>query len=189
VPLTSFQKRKLARMFSVLDVNGDGFVDQTDYVSRVDRLARICGWEADSEEYTRNLRFALDGWESLRESADIDGDGRVSLDDFLRYGDAFLDDRQAVHSYARGDAQLLFDAMDSDGDGKLTVHEYRRYLEVCGADASGADTFFAHADVDEDGRITRQEMAHAIEEFLLSEDPRAGGNFLFGPLDTEPGRN
>jgi hypothetical protein len=32
-------------------------------------------------------------------------------------------------------------------------------------------------------------MAHAIEEFLLSEDPRAGGNFLFGPLDTEPGRN
>jgi hypothetical protein len=25
-------------------------------------------------------------------------------------------------------------------------------------------------------------MAHAFEEFLVSEDPEAGGNWLFGPL-------
>jgi Ca2+-binding EF-hand superfamily protein len=183
VPLTPFQKRKLARMFAVLDIDRDGYLDRDDYVARVQRLAEVCGWAEDAPEYVRSLGFANDEWESLAESADGDGDGRVSLEEYLQYGDDFLDDRQAVQSYARGDAQLLFDAMDSDGDGRITVAEYRRYLEVCGADASGADSFFAHADLDEDGRISRREMAHAIEEFLLSEDPRAGGNFLFGPVN------
>jgi hypothetical protein len=31
--------------------------------------------------------------------------------------------------------------------------------------------------------MTRAEMAHAFEEFLVSEDPAAGGNFLFGAID------
>lgn len=187
MPLTSFQRRKLARMFFVLDINRDGYIDRVDYTGRVDRLARLSGWTTGSPAYVRNLGRALDEWESLAESADTDGDGRVSLDDYLAYGDIFLDDLQAVRWYARGDAQLLFEAMDTDGDGKLTKEEYQRYLVACGTDASAASTFFAHADLDGDGMITRQEMAHAVEEFILSEDRSAPGNFLFGPLDPGTG--
>ncbi len=182
MPLSPFRRRKLDMMFSVLDLDGDGFVEQADFTRRVEAFARMRGWEAGSEEYERNLRFALDEWENLRETADADEDHRVSRREFGRYGEVFLDDRDAVRAHARGDAQLLFDAMDSDGDGKVTADEYRVYLEVCGVDASAADAFFAHADLNEDGRITRAEMSHAVEEFLLSEDPAAGGNYLFGPL-------
>ena len=111
----------------------------------------------------------------------------MTLEEFLRYGENFLDDRDAVRAYARGDVQLIFDAMDVDGDGRLTVAEYRAYLRACGADDAIADAFFAHADLDEDGRVTRDELSHAVQEFLLSENPDAAGNYLFGPILPDPG--
>ena len=180
--LSAFQKRKLARMFDVLDADGDEFVERSDYTRRVHAVARSEGWAADAPEYERNRRFALLSWEALAESADQDGDGRVSREEFMRWAEIFLDDRDAVRAYARGDVQLLFDAMDTSGDGRITEDEYRRYLEICGVDTSTAGAFFAYADLDENGRIGRDEMSHAFEEFLLSENPRAAGNFLFGPL-------
>jgi len=183
VSLTSFQKRKLGRMFEVMDVDRDGFVDRADFTHRVGALAALRGWETDSAEYERNLGFSLEEWQNLCESADANQDARVSREEFLRWADIFLIDRDAVRAYARGDVQLIFDSMDVDGDGKLTVDEYSAYLEVCGVERSAADTFFAHADLNEDGHVTRAEMSHAMEEFLLSEDPAAGGNFLFGPLE------
>lgn len=181
--LTPFQKRKLGKMFDTMDMNRDGLVERSDFRRRVDALARLRGWTEESPEYARNLEFAMDEWQSLRESADVDDDARISREEFLRYVDIFLDDRDAVRAYARGDAQLMFDAMDVDGDGRIAAAEYRIYLEACGMDASAADEFFAHADLNEDGRMTRAEMSHAMEEYLLSDDPEAGGNLLFGPLD------
>lgn len=182
MPLSAFQKQKLGRMFDVLDADGDGFVERSDYTGRVDAFARLQGWTEDAPEWARNRRFAVQSWEALAESADQDEDGRVSRAEFMRWADIFLDDRDAVRAYARGDVQLLFDAMDVDGDGRITEDEYRRYLEVCGVDTSAAAAFFAYADLDENGRVGRDEMSHAFEEFLLSENPRAAGNLLFGPL-------
>lgn len=173
-------------MFDVLDVDGDGSIGEDDYTRRVNALARLRAWTDVTPAYLRSMRFALEEWQSLSETADVNEDGQVSREEFLRYADLFLEDRDAIRAYARGDVQLMFDAMDEDGDGRITADEYRAYLEACGVSVSAADAFFAHADLDEDGRITRSEMAHAVEEFLLSEDPDAAGNFLFGPLD-QPG--
>ena len=181
--LTPFQQRKLVRMFDVMDVNGDGFIQRVDFVHRVNALARLRGWHGTSATYERHMRTALEEWQAICESADVDENARISQEEFIRYLGTFLDDREAIRAYARGDVQLMFDAMDADGDGKITVEEYRTYLEVCGLDASAADAFFAHADLDENGLVTRTEMAHAVEEYLVSDDPASGGNFLFGPLD------
>lgn len=181
--LTPLRTRKLRKMFAALDVNGDGTLGRSDFLRRVERLARLRGWDEESPEYRRNAAYTLEEWHNLRESADIDEDGSVTSEEFLRFGDIFLSDFDAVRAYARGDVQLLFDAMDTDADERITLPEYRQYLEVCGVDPAGADEFFAHADLDRDGKITRAEMAHAFEEFLTSEEPGAVGNFLFGTLD------
>ncbi len=181
--LTAFQKKKLGRMFDVLDANRDGFVESADYTRRVEAVARIERWTEDAPEYDRNLRFAQLSWDALAENADADGDGRVSRAEFMHWAEIFLDDRDAVRAYARGDVQLLFDTVDTDGDGRITETEYRRFLEICGVPTSAAHAFFAYADLDENGRIGRDEMSHAFEEFLLSTNPEAAGNFLFGPLE------
>ncbi len=186
MPLTTFQKRKLATMFAALDINHDGVIELLDYTRRVGAIAHLKGWMPDSDLYARNFAFALAEWGNLAESADSNQDGRVTLEEFLRYGEAFLDDRDAVRAYARGDVQLIFDAMDADGDGRITMDEYRAYLQACGADDTIAQAFFAHADLDEDGRVTRAELSHAVEEFLLSQNPDAAGNYLFGPIVPDP---
>ena len=180
--LTPFQRRKLATMFAALDLDKDGGIRLTDYTRRVEAMAKLNGWLSDSEPYARNYAFALAEWGNLAESAEADGDGQVSLGEFLRWAEIFLDDREAVRADAHGDVQLLFDAMDTDRDGKVSGAEYRGYLEACGINVSAAAAFFAYADLDEDGMITRTEMSHAVEEFLLSQNPKAAGNFLFGPL-------
>jgi Ca2+-binding EF-hand superfamily protein len=183
VALTAFQRQKLGRLFSVLDVDNDGRVGQSDYVRRVEAFAQIRGWTTGSAEYVRNLQFALAEWQNLCESADVDDDRQITREEFLGYCEVFLDDRDAVRAYARGDVQLLFDAMDLDADGRITLDEYRDYLRVCGVDPEEAEPFFSHADLDRDGRITRAEMAHAFEEFLVSENPASGSNLMFGKLD------
>lgn len=183
MPLTPLRARKLEKMFSTLDLNGDGVIGRADFLRRVEGFARLRTWTSETPEYRRNVAYSLEEWRNLRETADIDENGTISFEEYLRFGDVFLSDRDAVRAYARGDVQLLFDAMDTDGDGKVTAAEYREYLEVCGVDTAGADIFFARADIDRDGRISRAEMAHAFEEFLVSEDPELRGSFPFGALD------
>lgn len=183
MPLTPFQKQKIRRLFTVLDVNRDGLVDRSDFLHRVDALARLRAWSEASPEYVRNRHYVLEEWEAVRDSADLDDSGAVAFDEYLRYAEIFLDDPEAVQAYARGDVQLLFDAMDTDGDDAITLDEYWAYLAACGVDASAAEVFFQHADRDRDGAITRDEMARAVEEFLTAQDPKAAGNFMFGPLE------
>ena len=83
MPLTPFQRRKLARMFAVFDLDHDGAIRRSDYTRRVEAVARLRGWTQRSPEYERNLKFALMEWEALCESADIDQDGQVARDEFL----------------------------------------------------------------------------------------------------------
>ncbi len=186
MPLTTFQRRKLATMFAALDLDRDGVLELHDYTRRVGAVAKLKGWMPDSPLYARNFAFALAQWGNLAEYADSNVDSRVTLAEFLRYGEQYLSDPAAAHDYAKGDIQLIFDAMDADGDGRLTVAEYRAYLRACGADDAIAQAFFAHVDLDEDGRITREELARAVEDFLLSQNPDAAGNYLFGPIVPEP---
>lgn len=181
--LTPFRVRKLGRLFDAMDVNRDGRVERADFVRRVEALARLRGWDEKNPLMDRHLEIALDEWQNLRENADVPENGSVSREDFLHFAEVFLGDRDAIRAWARGDVQLMFDAMDADGDGRITKDEYRLYLEACGLDASGAELFFAHADLDEDDRVTRAEMTHAVEEYLVSDDPSSSSNYLFGPLD------
>jgi Ca2+-binding EF-hand superfamily protein len=183
VSLSPLRTQKLNRMFDALDVNRDGVIRREDFDHRVAEVARINGWPDDAPQLAEYRRVSLEQWEGLVTMADANEDREVTREELLQSAEVFLNDRVSVRTYARGDVQLLFDAMDTDRDGKVTLAEYRRYLEVCGVDASAADAFFAHVDLDENGRLSRREMSDAVEEYLLGEDPTTPGNFLFGPLD------
>lgn len=183
MPLSPLLTRKLRRMFSVFDLDRDGRIAAPDYLRRLDTLSKLRGWGPETSAYVRHLGRTREEWLNMIETADTDDDRQVSLDEFLRFGEVFLSDPEAVRAYARGDVQLLFDAMDTDGDDAVSLDEYRTYLQVCGGDASAAAFFFSHADRDRDGRMTRAEMSEAMEQFLLSDDPDAPGNYLFGPLE------
>ena len=75
----------------------------------------------------------------------------------------------------------MLELWDRDGDGKLSADEYVK-LEWCyGVTEEAAREAFRHLDRDGDGYLTLEEGMKAIEEFYLSDDPDAPGNWLFGP--------
>lgn len=181
--MSDLQRKKMTRLFEVMDVNGDGFLEEADYTRRADVFADQRGWAHDSAHYREHLDFNREDWRALREFADRDGDGRVTRDEFLAFAEDLLADLQAVEAYAYTDALLLFKAMDADDDGRITAEEYARYLQIYGLDASLAEDFFRRADLDHDGYITHWELVEAMRDFLLAPHPEAAGNYLYGPLD------
>lgn len=182
MPLTDFQRTKLARMFDVYDTNGDGRVEQQDFTRRAHQFAQQRGWTEESPDFREQLDFTLADWYNLQQ-ADEDGDGAVTREEFLSFADLMLADPDALEQYAYKDADLIFRAMDADNDGRITANEYEQYLRVYDLEGENAHYFFRMIDNDSDGFVTRDEITRALKEFLFSDDASAPGNFLYGRLD------
>jgi Ca2+-binding EF-hand superfamily protein len=180
--LSELQRKKIHRLFEVMDVDGDGFLEEVDFTRRADVFAEMRGWTEGSSQYRDHLDFTRDDWRSLRDFADRDGDGRVTRAEFVAFSEDLLSDLQAVEAYAYTDALLIFKAMDADDDGRITAGEYGAYLRTYGLDESAAAEFFRRVDLDRDGYITAWELVEAMRDFLLSSEPEAAGNYLYGPL-------
>ena len=182
MPMSDFQRMKLARMFDVYDLNGDGFLEEEDFTRRAHQFAEERGWSNDSHDYREQLEFTRADWQNLREATDADRDGRVTRDEWLSFAEYMLADPDALDQYAYGDADMIFRAMDSDHDGKITADEYRMYLRVYHIDGVHARPLFERLDTDGDGFVTRDEILQALREYLFSDDFEAPGNFLYGPI-------
>ena len=182
MPMSDFQRMKIARLFDVFDLNGDGYLEEEDFTRRAHQFAEERGWSFDSHDYREQLEFTREDWNNLREATDSDRDGRVTRDEFLVFAAGMLEDPAALDQYAYADADLIFRAMDADGDGKITADEYRMYLRVYHIDGAHARPLFERLDTDGDGFVTRDEILQALKEYLFSEDFEAPGNFLYGPI-------
>ena len=68
--------------------------------------------------------------------------------------------------------QSVFDRTDADGDGTLSLDEVLASARQDGADKAGATAAFQDADSDQDGAISRTELASIFER--MSNDTRQG---------------
>ena len=81
--LTEFQKRKIANLFAVHDLNRDGALEQSDYVEYARRLAAESGLGPGSTKYEELMSRFLGFWEMLRQMADTNHDNRVTRREWL----------------------------------------------------------------------------------------------------------
>jgi hypothetical protein len=112
-------------------------------------------------------------------SLDADGDGRVSLAEYLaRLGDPG-DAEQAVTDYATSMAALV----DRDDDGYVERDDFLTCMTASGfAEANSADVF-EELDESGDGRIPVDHWAAAIVDWYKSERTDIPGHILVTPPD------
>jgi Ca2+-binding EF-hand superfamily protein len=178
--LSELQKRKLTALFHHQDTNGDRFLGKADYEKYMERFGQVQNFSADSPEYKAVYSQTMAAWEHTQRVADKDGDGRVSLEEFLASYDVTLNDEELFDQLVIGYAHSVFAAWDRDGDGRLSGIEYAALGECLGMAEKAAQEAFRHLDRDGNGYVSVEELVQDVREFY-GDDPDAPGNWLAGP--------
>lgn len=182
--LTDLQKKKLGRLFSVLDADHNGQLERSDYAAVVSNLARIHRWESGSKEYSAVETLYLTIWGNLKALADVNNDGQVSLEEFLEFHAQMLTTPELYDQITVGTVDLLFEAFDRNQDGHISRDDFGDFFDAYGIrDQAMTDEAFQKVDVSGRGRISKEETLERVKEFYFSDDPAAAGNWLFGQYD------
>lgn len=174
-------ERKLAKRFQLLDIDGDGYITRDDYEQLTQRLLDAYPERADGPIADRLRSGYLELWQQLARTADADGDGRVSPAEY-RKAVASAGQGSGFERVTRPVAQSVLELADTDGDGTMSLTECARLLGAFGVAEEEAEQFFRRADTDGDGELTVEELLAAEREFLVTDDPDAPGNLLFGRI-------
>lgn len=182
--LTALQRRKLQLRFALLDTDGNGYLSQEDYDLVTLRLCAAFGHLPGTAEYERVHTAYLKLWEQLRSRMDLDGTGRITLEQFMTGCERLLQELpdSPPRTPAHDPVDLIFDMVDADQNGVIDLVEFTTWMHAYGVGARDTVEAFDLLDADDDGVLSRPEVAAAAEAFYASNDPADVGNWLFGPL-------
>lgn len=175
--LTDYQRHKFTQAFEVLDADKSAFVDGTDLARIAARFVHQLGLDADSDEHRVLAACAAELWKVLARM-DGDGDGRLTLAEWLESLAAFA---ASEHAYDRLFAELLdqsFELLDTDADGAVSCDEFVLWLTATNLDAAAAQRTFEASDLDGDGLLSKSEVGYVLLDFFYSDDPERRGSWL-----------
>ncbi|MFI2641867.1 EF-hand domain-containing protein [Streptomyces sp. NPDC018610] len=180
---SEFQRNKLQAMFDAFDVDGNGCLEEGDFVALADRWARLPRVEPGSELAGRVKDVMLGWWRHLSAAVDTDQDGRVDMDDIL----SMVDRLPAMPEQVTATADTIFDAVDENGDGRISRTEHQRLVDTWHGRSVRTGDVFDRLDQDGDGYLSRPQFALLWTQFWTSDDPGEPGNLLCGPLPRAAG--
>jgi len=122
-----FVRKKLEYLFRYrYDVNSDGLINFEDYESVVKKLTSAAAVKPGDKFYDDTDSFQQDTFRYLMKAADDDGDGNISMDEFIEWGMSIKAEIE------KGDIsenllkffQLNWRNTDQNGDGVVDKEEF-----------------------------------------------------------------
>lgn len=175
--LSDFRRRKVASGFTQLDVDGDGKVESSDIDLLVRHHGEAYGFEPGSAEYEELSARTMAIWEQLQQF-DTDGDGAVSLAEYVAGWDAFLEQQDAFMAGMDQLVESFFTMADRNRDGLISEDELVMHWRAWRHPEAKAREAFGKLDRGGRGGISKADWMRNLEEFYFSEDPEAPGNWL-----------
>lgn len=175
--LSQFRRKKLAAGFDELDVDGDGRIGSDDIESLIKNHGRAYGFTEDTAEYEALAQRTREVWAQLKQF-DSDGDGEVSLEEYVAGFADFLGQREVFMNSMDVLVDAFFALADRDRDGRVDESELILHFRAWNHSEDQAREAFQRLDRNSNGAISKEEWMANLEEFYYSEDPTAPGNWL-----------
>jgi Ca2+-binding EF-hand superfamily protein len=175
------QLRKLRKRFRLLDTNGNGRLDLSDYLAVAHRFQHLFALAPGSDRavliedtYTRLFH-------AMHRHGDHNADGHVDEQEFVDTSVASLLTRPDGFDRAvRPVVDAVARVCDKDGDAALSRDEFRRLLLAEGAREEDCDLALAHLYPNGTPHLDLAGFTRATREFYCSPDPASPGNWLLG---------
>ncbi|MFJ9846505.1 EF-hand domain-containing protein [Kitasatospora sp. NPDC101155] len=154
-----------ARIYAMLDTDGDGVASRHDYFVRIERARQATGRGHDDPLVIAALATGERAWAAM----DANGDGVMTYEEYVAWVDAEKFDN--ICQYALG---ALFDLADADQDGALDRPQFTMLRQALGNRADNADAAFDALDSDGDGRVSRGEYLASIRAYVTGDGSPMG---------------
>ncbi|MER6217985.1 EF-hand domain-containing protein [Streptomyces sp. NPDC048387] len=165
-------ERKVASRFATFDQDGSGYIDREDFSTAARAVLAEFGVAARSDKGQAVFNGAEAFWQGMAGIADVDGDQRVSREEFVTGAAKRLrDNPQRFAEIARPFLAAVVAVADEDGSG-ATPATAARVLRVLGTAPDLAVQVAASLDTDGDGRIAEPDILTAFAAYC-GVDPDA----------------
>ncbi|MEU9301711.1 EF-hand domain-containing protein [Streptomyces sp. NPDC048269] len=166
-------ERKIAARFATFDQDGSGYIDREDFSAAAKAVLAEFGTTARSDKGQAVFAGAEAFWQGMAGIADVDGDQRVSREEFITGAAKRLrDSPERFAEIARPFLRAVIAVADGEGGGAAPAAA-ARVLRVLGTPPELATQVAAALDADGDGRISEDEILTAFAAYCGVEAPDA----------------
>ncbi|MEQ8755682.1 MAG: EF-hand domain-containing protein [Coleofasciculus sp. G1-WW12-02] len=179
--ISELRKKKLTKVFNTLDSDGSGVITKADLEKSFESTVAIRGYKPGTSEYQSAYdQSVTQQWNDLA-TMDSNNDGEVTLEEFIAYYDKPASDPTLNQLIAAG-GEVLFSMGDADGSGQIGLSEFKQMNAAWQSDEGQAEATFTQLDQNGDGSISKEEFLAHCKDFFFSDDPKAPGNLILGPV-------
>lgn len=170
-------ERKIAHRFAAFDQDGNGYIDRADFNAAASRLLTEFGTTARCDKGQALYTGAEAFWQGMAGIADVDGDQRVTREEFVGGAVKRLRDNperfaEIARPFLRA-AIAVAGGVESDGSTSAPLAAVERALRVLGADDTVAGLAAGSLDADGDGRIAEPDAVAAFAAYFTVIEPDA----------------
>ena len=170
-----FWLKKIRNVYTVRDLNKDGYISKADFMIMIQRYKDM----GCPEEHLDKLSC---GYNFLCATLGLpDENAKVTLEESITNFTA-PSNSPNVDQIA-GLFNLMFEFIDSDENGVISYKEWEDYYRVCGIDTKFAKASFDAMDTNGDGLISKEEFYAYNMEFYFSTEDTLKSSIMYGPLD------
>ncbi|MFD7028309.1 EF-hand domain-containing protein [Streptomyces sp. NPDC059917] len=168
-------ERKIAARFATFDQDGNGYIDREDFSAAAKSVLAEFGTTARSDKGQAVFNGAEAFWQGMAGIADVDGDQRVTREEFITGAAKRLrDNPRRFAEIARPFLHAVIAvAADGEGGAGTTPSAAARVLRVLGTAPELAEGVAAALDADGDGRISEDEILAAFAGYCGVAAPDA----------------